>query len=246
MQLEHVELLQIQRDLHDIPRGMGRFQEYLRVMTGGTGDILLPPLNIMNPMGREHVAEQLGQLIAMGAEQIAAKAVRQTEAQLTHLEGKLRHGFGIADDLHGGWTNRYSSEASFHFTNDAALKRGWVGTILWVSDTPNSDHIYQEVVRSIYRATEIQQHGLAKSLQQLMRQEGRAAVSAGIFPHLDDEEIAYSREIIQPYLQSTSYPIWFAAMYGDKAAATFGYTQLGLSPRAGFALAIADYLLLRK
>ena len=39
---------------------------------------------------------------------------------------------------------------------------------------------------------------------------------------------------------STSYPICFAAMYGDTAAKTLGYTPLGLSDWAGFAVAQAD------
>lgn len=242
MQLEHIKLLQLQRDLHNIPRGMGRFQEYMRLMTGGTGDLALPPLNIMNPMGQEHVAQRLDELIALGAEQIAAQAVQQTASQLSQLTGQLQHGFGIADDLHGGWTNRYSSEATFHFTSDAAAKRGWAATILWVSDTPDAQKIYQEVARSIYRTVFILQKGLATTLQELMEQEGWAGVNAGILPHLDNEELEYSHQLIQPHLTSKSYPIWFATMYGDPAATLFGYEPLGLSPRAGFAVALANQL----
>jgi hypothetical protein len=57
---------------------------------------------------------------------------------------------------------------------------------------------------------------------------------------LDAEEIDYSRAVLQPYLDSTVYPICFAAMYGDTAARALGYTPLGLSDWAGFAVAHAD------
>jgi len=46
--------LQLQRELHRIPRGMDRFRQYLRVMLNDDGsDVRLPPLGIMNPMGKE-------------------------------------------------------------------------------------------------------------------------------------------------------------------------------------------------
>ena len=73
VQIDHIPLLQIQRDLHDLPRGMERFHEYLRVMVNAEGDDLeLAPLVSMNPMGREHVAARLDEVLALGAEQIGA------------------------------------------------------------------------------------------------------------------------------------------------------------------------------
>jgi hypothetical protein len=46
--------------------------------------------------------------------------------------------------------------------------------------------------------------------------------------------------VLQPYLDSGAYPICFAALYGDTAARALGYTPLGLSDWAGFAVAHAD------
>jgi hypothetical protein len=75
----------------------------------------------------------------------------------------------------------------------------------------------------------------------MMRQEGLAAVFAGASePTLDAEEIVYSREIIAPYLDSADLPTLFACLYGDEAARSVGYTPLGLSPRAGYAVALAE------
>ena len=42
MKLDFVPLLQVQRELYDIPLGWTRFKSYLEVMTGGTDDVILP------------------------------------------------------------------------------------------------------------------------------------------------------------------------------------------------------------
>jgi len=80
MDIKHIPLLQIQRDLHERPRNMARFHEYLRTIFGGDvseeNDIpQLVPLIAMNPMGRTHVNDRLEQLLALGAEAIAADAI---------------------------------------------------------------------------------------------------------------------------------------------------------------------------
>ena len=66
------------------------------------------------------------------------------------------------------------------------------------------------------------------------------AAFAGIQPHLDAEDLEYSREILRPLLGESAYPIWIAALYGDEAARILGYEPLGLSDRAGLAVAVAD------
>ncbi len=42
-------LLEVQRQLYDIPLGSERFRAYLQTLTGGTGEMVLP-LALMNPM----------------------------------------------------------------------------------------------------------------------------------------------------------------------------------------------------
>jgi hypothetical protein len=49
MKLQVMPLLRVQRELYDIPLGRARFERYLDVMIGGSGDIVLP-LGVMNPM----------------------------------------------------------------------------------------------------------------------------------------------------------------------------------------------------
>ena len=46
--------------------------------------------------------------------------------------------------------------------------------------------------------------------------------------------------MIQPYLASTDFAITFACLFGDAAARECGYEPMGLSVRAGFALAFDE------
>jgi hypothetical protein len=254
MRIEHIPLLQIERDLHDLPRGMERFHEYLRVMVNAEGDDLeLAPLVSMNPMGREHVAARLDELLALGADPRAVEIVAEATARLEEWPGSYRHGLVIVDDVRGGWTNRYTTDASQrigvgapHPTKMAVnqsprqTRHNWISTMLWVSETPSLERVRQAMLTNIYRTGYLQQHGMAQTLGEIMAQEGAAAAFAGIQPHLDADDLAYSREVLRPLLGESAYPVCFAALYGDEAARALGYEPLGLSARAGLAVAVAD------
>jgi hypothetical protein len=56
MKLEFVPLLQVQRDLYRLPRGMERCRAYIQTMVDPkTKDIQLP-LSLMNPIGNDERA----------------------------------------------------------------------------------------------------------------------------------------------------------------------------------------------
>jgi hypothetical protein len=238
MHIEHIELLAKARELHNVPRGTERFREYIQLITGGGDDVDAPPLVAMNPMGREHVAARLDELIALGAERAAAEALREAERRLPDEPGTFKHGLALADDLRGGWTNRYTSEAGLLFGEDHGARRGWISTVLWVSDTPAPETVRAAVLCAAYRALHKRRLGPPKTLEQVLRQEGRAAAFAGLPQHLEPDDLAYSREVLQPYLCSDDYPTCFTAMFGDSAARAVGYPPLGLSDRAGFGVAL--------
>src|SRR5262245_18142056 len=105
MDLKLLRLLQIQRDLHAIPRGWERFRAYLAAMTDGTDDIVLP-ITGMNPMGKEHVAALLDELLATDAEGQAATAIATVAARLVDIPGEREVALVVTDDAQGGWTNR--------------------------------------------------------------------------------------------------------------------------------------------
>jgi hypothetical protein len=242
MKLEYVPLLQIQRDLYRLPRGYDRFREYLRTMTDAElNDLKLPPLVAMNPMGKEHLPALLDALLALDADAVVARAVAEAEPQLAHVPGEFKIGLAIADDLKGGWTNRYSTEFSLLFETKPIHKRKWLSAILWSNEAPSVETTRVTTLTTIFRAAYIQQYGFALTLREMLAQEGYAMAMAGCTqPVLDEADLAYTREIMAPHKDAKDRPTVMACLFGDVAAHNLGYPPQGLSPRAGLALALHE------
>ena len=236
MDLEFVPLLRVQRQLYDQPRGMERFRSYLHTMVDArTGDLELP-LCAMNPMGKDHVPALLDRLLAVEAAAAgdAAAADAAVQPATRGVPGRFRVALVVADDAHGGWTNRYQSEFDQRFGGAAMYKRGWITGILWTSEEPSAEAARHEVATAIHRFTHGRRYGPPTTLKAMLAQEGAAMAAAGCRePALDADDLAYTRETMAPYLGSADRPTAIACLYGDAAA-----RELGFSPRAGLALAL--------
>jgi hypothetical protein len=241
MTLTFVPLLQIQRNLYDLPRNMERFHAYLALMTDATTGDLKLPLVAMNPMAKEHVPALLDEWLAIGADEIAAKAVSDADVRLRDVAGEFRVGLVIADDLKGGWTNRYAYEFGHRFGTKPLHRRGWVTGILWSSETPSPDAAREAAATSVYRAAYIERHGYARTLRETLAQEGYAMASAGCTtPALEADDLEYTREVMARYLDASDQATLMTCLFGDTPTAALGHRGLGFSDRAGLALALAD------
>jgi hypothetical protein len=241
MQLTFVPLLQVQRNLYNLPRNMERFHAYLATMTdASTGDLKLP-LVAMNPMGREHVPALLDEWMALGADEIAAKAVSDADARLRDVGGEFRVGLVIADDLQGRWTNRYTYEFGHRFASKPFHRRGWLTGMLWTSEKPSQEAAREAAATSVYRAAYIERHGYARTLREMLAQEGYAMASAGCTaPTLDADDLEYTRDVMARYLDATDQATLMTCLFGDRPTAALGFSGLGFSDGAGLALALAN------
>ena len=92
-----------------------------------------------------------------------------------------------------------------------------------------------------HRTAYVQQHGPARTLRELLAQEGHAmAMSGSTCPALDPDDLAYTREVLQPFLDADDMRTTIECLFGDDACRTLGFTPRGLSPWAGLALALHD------
>lgn len=238
MHLELVPLLRRERELYETPRGLARFRAYIATMQGGSDDADLLPLVALNPMGKEHVAAVLDALLALDAEAVAAAAIADASRRLRDVAGSLKVGLVVSDDAQGGWTQRQLTDAKQRFALDSALKRGWISVLLWSSEMPSREAVRRQTLAAIYRACYVLRHGEPRTLGQMLRQEGLAAVFAEEPPPaLSPAELAAIRAVIDPCRDTAAYPVIIAALYGDAAARTVGYPPLGLPENAGFTLA---------
>ncbi len=233
----HLPLLELQRDLYRLPRGPERFKVYIDLMTAPDGTMALP-LAVLNPVAKEHVLDKLEELLALDAEALVANAVAQANGRL-ELKTPVKLGLVVADDVAGGWTDRYVTDATHRF-EPGELRYGFVTALLWAGERYTAASLTEQVLATCYRTRALLEHGPPKTLGQMMAQEGGAAAFAGMRPALDADDLDYTRTVVAPHLDTTAFPVAFACLYGDAAARSVGYEPLGLSPDAGFALALHD------
>jgi hypothetical protein len=241
MKITYLPVLGTLRDLYVQPRNMQRFRQYIAALMGGGDDVVLP-IGVANPMAKEHAVARIDELLALGADAVGAEAAASAQARLAGVQGdyEIKASVVLADDVAGGWTNRFTTEAMVRFPLRGALKRPFANALVWTSELPTAEQIRQEVLAAIYRVAYQQRHGLPTTLRSMLDQEGLAAVFAGAKPTLPSESLEHARSIVNRDPDNALYPEIFACMYGDAAAEQLGYQPLGLPPRAGFEVALAD------
>ena len=256
MKVVVTEILDDLRDLYRIEDRFRRFEAYVSLSSGkargggkARGEPL--PLGTFSPMGQRQ-AGYLEQLIAMGAEGLAQVAADEVAEAFADLTDRFRLMLVVADVPKNGWTERQLTDAEWRFTlkNDTLPESTmptnfdrWVSVLLWTDTEATKAYVESEVRGALYRALHHRYVGAPRTLTlgEMMRQEGRVLAYAGYVPK-PDVDLDYSRVVIAPYLQSTEFPVCFAALYGDAAARQVGYDALGLAADAGFQLALHDTL----
>ena len=254
MQLDYVPLLNVQRELCALPRNRARFERYLRTIFQGDELGMRAPLLAMNPMSKEHVHELLDQLLELDCDAAGAQATTEALNQVEDVPGNFKVTLVVADDLKGGWTNRYANEFEYRFgmwSGAAAsgqselppyLNHFWLFGVLWSSEAPSIALAREAVLTAIFRAAYVHRHGQARTLGDMLRQEGAVMAQAGCtHPALDDDDAEYTREVLTPFLDATDKRTCMECLFGDEPGRTLGFTPQGLSPWAGLALALRDY-----
>jgi len=260
MNLEYVPLLRVMRDIQSVPRGSPpdfngkkRFKKYLGTIFDYDKKICkLPTLLAMNPMGKDHVTALLDAYLAMDGDGIGTRVTTEVAIRLADVPGDFKVGLLVADDLMGGGTNRYDYEFAFRVGGDCSrtgegppqsrwVKDYWITGVLWSSEAASERAVREAILTAAYRVAYQQRHGPARTLRAMLAQEGQVMARAGCSgPTLDEEDIAYTREVLIPYLDADDMRTCIECLFGDVAARTLGFTPRGLSPWAGLALALHD------
>ncbi|MDH3592379.1 MAG: hypothetical protein OER88_10900, partial [Planctomycetota bacterium] len=94
--------------------------------------------------------------------------------------------------------------------------------------------------QAVFRTWWELRHGPATTVGAMMVQAGAAARFAGRTPVLPVAALAAANDGLAPHRDATDYPTVIAALYGDEAAATLGLPPLGLPPRAGLEVGLAE------
>lgn len=239
MDVEVLPLLAAQRRLLDTARGFERFRAYLDTMLDAAGEIALP-LSAFNSMSKAHVAAHLDTLLALEAEGVLRARLLAELARLPAPVGRWRAGWVVVDDAQGGWTDRYLTDADHWFDAMGEVKRGFLVAYSWTGDAITVAGLREEASGALYRTLYKARYGAPATLRGRLTLAGLTAHFAGLTFAPDATSVAAIWAILTPHLDTTNFPVQFACLYGDDAAISVGYPPLGVPPRGGFAVAVAE------
>ncbi|RMG24506.1 MAG: hypothetical protein D6730_12570 [Bacteroidetes bacterium] len=150
----------------------------------------------------------------------------------------------MADDLKGGWTNRYSTDYSCRFQTRGILRRNFCTPVFWVSEQLDERTVRSRVWEYLFRFQYQYEHGMPQSLQDHIFQEANIQKQLETLElewkhSLGRDVLAHAAGLFARHRHSQHYATMFSFLYGDEAAAQFGYPLPGLPPFAGLLLAPA-------
>jgi hypothetical protein len=118
-------------------------------------------------------------------------------------------------------------------------RSAWLTGVLWASDPPAAQTAREATLMPIFRAGYAQEHGPARTLRDVLAQEGYVMIRSGCTaPFLDAQELAYTAAVVAPYLNAEDVPTLISCLFGDPASISLGYSPQGLREQAGLALAL--------
>lgn len=235
MQFEVLPVVETMLALYQLPRNQRRFQEYLRRLRGTTRDDLVLPLGYFNPMAKDAVAHQLLALREAGAEptmRATLAALNQSPALPADPVTVLQVALNLADDAHGGWTNRSTTDYASRFQLRALVKRGFVVVVCWTSEVVDAALLSQRTREAAWRTVAWLRHGTPRTLHEHLVQEHFVHTHAGPLPPPPDAANSRVRAAYREHRDSTSTAVILAFLYGDAAATELGHPPLGVGTGA--------------
>jgi len=213
-------VLDLMLEFYEHPRNQERFDLYLKMLQGNSkGDMELP-IGGYNPMAKEHINEKLRELKKLDAERIIAESLT-----VISCEKNFEVVVNLADDLLGGWTNRFTTDYQSKFQLNPLIERGFCTPYFWSGEGYSVELIRERAISQAYRTIYFSEHGKPETLEQHMSQENWVNEKSGI-TKIEDPKV----ELLYNSIKHTSnYSTIIAFLYGDEAAESLGFKPLGHS-----------------
>lgn len=217
--------------LYRSPANADRFTEYMNILQGNSpGDITMP-VTFFNPMGKDHVLKKLMELQELNAEGLIEETLTiiNNTATAAAISGEINVSLALADDMGGGWTNRYTTDYDSKFNINDLLKRGFCNPVFWVSETYSVAKIKERTAdycyRILYRLTSPQPLTLEDHIQQEIFVARHNPFSPQDKPLCDFNSMdAYYNQ----YKEMSQPPTIFNFLYGDEACKELGHASYGI------------------
>lgn len=247
MTFELLPTIDVMIDLYEQPRTVERFQAYLKILQGNSNGDLVFPVGGFNPMAKEHLIEKLKALKNLGTEQIIAEIAKELNSK--YISENPKRNFKIAlnllDDLHGGWTNHYTSDYSSKFEINGLISRDFCTPIFWASEDFSKELIRERVLAYAFRTRYWLTHQKPRTLKEHVEQEAFVAKSMKTkkMPQVKNlADLDGLDHFYKLHKDSDNYHLIFNFFYGNKASKSLEFPTFGNEYNAtGFDYSVALY-----
>ncbi|MFK7971485.1 MAG: hypothetical protein AB8F95_14035 [Bacteroidia bacterium] len=228
--------------LYEKPISSERFQLYIGMLQGNTKGDLSLPIGGYNPMAKEHVLEKLIALEELGAEGVMQDVINEYNSTLDNNEGySILVVLNLADDLKGGWTNRYTTDFDSKFKINALVERNFCTPFLWTSEAYTEELIRTRTKAYIARTLYWKQHAKPRNMEGYLQQEVFVSSQLGNKKVKEPKtSFAAIEAFYQEYKSEDNFNIIFNFFYGDVASRDLEYPCFGVVEKTGFDY--AEYL----
>ena len=225
MQFELLPTVDLMLGLYGQPRSPARFQNYLKLLQGDSKGDLVLPIGNFNPMAKEHVVEKLQELKIMKAEQLIAKILSDLNKTTTSSKENsvFKVALNVADDLHGGWTNKYTVDYDSKFKFNALFERQFCVPILFTSETFTEELIIQRTKEYCFRSVNWLTHSKPKTLEQHVNQEIFISMMCRPSEKLSKQGFQKLDSFYKLHQKTDHYDIIFNFFYGDTICKTLNF-----------------------
>ncbi|MGD1843996.1 MAG: hypothetical protein ACFB10_01220 [Salibacteraceae bacterium] len=236
MRFKVVPVLAMMAELYGQPRSMERFQSYIAQLTQGSRGDLKLPISGFNPMAKEHARSKLQELLQLEAEDHAEKELSKIPlptsiAASTSISVVLN----LADDLQGGWTNRYTTDYDSKFKLNALIERSFCTPYFWTSEAFTTEIIRERVLEAAFRTVYNLYHPRPKTLADMLAQEVFVFRKiAWQIPSPPPKDVTPVKAVLDKHADTEDYSLCFNFFYGARICETLHYPPFGLPDYGGF------------
>jgi hypothetical protein len=232
-------ILQEIKEFYQNPISGERFVEYLKKLQGGSkGDMKLP-IGGFNPMAKPHLLEKIADLEEINAEALMIDSLNEVNKSISKdVKEEITVVLNLADDLLGGWTNRYTTDFDSKFKINALVNRSFCTPYFWTSEHYNAKEVKDRTREYAFRTIYWKQNGRLRTLEDHFLQEVFVAKNstrkwgAEIGGELVDLLLW-----LEEHRNSDDYSLIFNFFYGDEACQSLGYPTFGVGELTGFDVA---------
>lgn len=231
MKFEILPIIDTMLELYEKPRSIERFQAYISILQGTTKDLVIP-ITGFNPMAKEHLLKKLAALKDMKAERLMQDVIDEINIEYRNERDLkvIKVALNLADDLKGGWTNRYTTDYDSKFKIHAMVKRNFCTPFLWASEPFSEILIRRTTLEYVTRTIYWQANTNPKTLKEHIEQEVFVAKKNN-----NESEIINSAEFeildnfYSKHKHSDEYSLVFNFLYGDNASKSLAFPVYGIS-----------------